>query len=50
MKSSSELDKKVEAIANNLRTGKNQNVITYKTEENEPRAVIWTKDSGAAVI
>ncbi|MDY3030402.1 MAG: hypothetical protein SOS24_01420, partial [Clostridia bacterium] len=43
MKSSSELDKKVEAIANNLRTGKNQNVITYKTEENEPRAVIWTK-------
>ena len=50
MKSSSELDKKVEAIANNLRTGKNQNVITYKTEENEPRAVIWTKGIQAPLL
>lgn len=50
MKSSSELDKKVEAIANNLRTGKNQNVITYKKEENEPRAVIWTKGIQAPLL
>lgn len=50
MKSSSELDKKVEAIANNLRTEKNPNVITYKTEENEPRAVIWTKGIEAPLL
>lgn len=38
-----ELNKKVAEIAKKLKTGKNQNVITYNTEENEPRAVIWTK-------
>ena len=43
MKSISESDKKIEEIAKKLITDKNPNVITYRTEENEPRAVIWTK-------
>ena len=43
MKASLELSKKISEIAKNLKTEKNPNVITYKTEENEPRAVIWTK-------
>lgn len=43
MKAITELNKKVEEIANKLKTEKNPNVITYTTEENEPRAVIWTK-------
>ena len=47
IKAISELDKKVEEIANNLKTNKNPNVITYKTEKNEPRAVIWTKGINA---
>lgn len=43
MKASAELDKKIDKIARNLKTSKNPNVTTYKTEENQPRAIIWTK-------
>lgn len=50
IKASSELDKKVEEVARKLRTEKNPNVITYKTEENEPRAVIWTKGIEAPLL
>ena len=50
MKANSESEKKVEKIAERLRTGKNPNVITYKTEENEPRAVIWTKGVTAPLL
>ena len=50
MKASSEHEKKVEEIARKLRTEKNPNVITYKTEENEPRAVIWTKGIEAPLL
>lgn len=50
IKASSELDKKVEEVARKLRTEKNPNVITYKTEENEPRAVIWTKGIQAPLL
>lgn len=43
MQASAELDKKIEKIARDLKTAKNPNVTTYKTEENQPRAIIWTK-------
>ena len=47
MNSVRERDKKVGEIAKKLKTTKNPNVITYKTEDNEPRAVIWTKGINA---
>lgn len=50
MQAASESDIKIEKIANNLRGGKNQNVTTYKTEENEPRAIIWTKGIYAPLL
>ena len=34
---------RIEEIAAKLKKGKNKNVTIYTTEENEPRAVIWTK-------
>ena len=43
IKANSEIDKKIEKVVAKLKTDKNPNVITYKIEENEPRAVIWTK-------
>ena len=43
-------EKKVEEISQKLITKKNANVITYKTEENEPRAVIWTKGIQAPLM
>lgn len=43
-------EKNVEKIAAKLRTAKNPNVITYKTENNEPRAVIWTKGINAPLL
>ncbi|MGN0349089.1 MAG: IdeS/Mac family cysteine endopeptidase, partial [Roseburia sp.] len=33
---------KLNKVVTNLKSGKNKNVITYETEDGEPRAVIWT--------
>lgn len=38
-----ELDEKINNVSKELKNGKNKNVTIYRTEENEPRAVIWTK-------
>ena len=43
IKANSEIDKKIEKVVAKLKTDKNPNVIRNKIEENEPRAVIWTK-------
>ena len=49
-KAITDAEKKVEEISQKLITEKNANVITYKTEENEPRAVIWTKGIQAPLM
>ena len=49
-KATTDAEKKVEEISKKLITEKNTNVITYKTEENEPRAIIWTKGIQAPLM